>query len=500
MYSPAGYEIRSYIERTAKKFGFKADFGVTVKQLSWNETKGRWNATLTRTLPGDVQSEPFVVSAQWICLSTGFLPNPQIPRLPGFASLRDAPGRSVMHTARWDWSVSGGSQEKPNMVNFRGKRVGIIGTGPTAVQVVPHVAKFADKLLVFQRNPEYVGKHYQEETTRELWEKVAYKRGWNLERMLNIDYWYAELPDRVDRVQDGWTEVPGLKGLTGTPLQTLKPGEESSAIQKLLAQDYAWTAKMRHRVCREVDDPVVAEALQPRGPSFCKRPAFHNSYLSTFNLPNVTLVDTRGEGVTAYTDKGVMANGQEHELDVLILATGYTSAVFDSSPTSGIKAPITGRNGRSLKEKWNGDDFGVMFGLATNEFPNLFFFTPAGSGLSINLTASLVSNARYTAAIIRRALDNTLSPSSLVLEVSKDAEAEYTKQNTEKGRWFSGVASCLPGQVIQPDGSGVDVRHLGEEELKRNPWGGGLLDFRNKFDHWFASGTLTGFTISQVTQ
>ncbi|KAF5578033.1 monooxygenase [Fusarium pseudocircinatum] len=106
---PTGYKSCSYMERTAKKIGFKANFGIMVKQLSWNETESRWNATLARTLPGDMQSEPFVVSAQWICLLTGFLPNPQIPRLPSFASLRDTPESSVMHTTLWEWNISGGS-------------------------------------------------------------------------------------------------------------------------------------------------------------------------------------------------------------------------------------------------------------------------------------------------------------------------------------------------------------------------------------------------------
>lgn len=483
--------------RTAEEAGLTADFGVTVSHLRWDESDGRWHVTLSRTLPDQKQSEPFTVKAQYVSFSTGLLPTPLIPKIPGFTSLRDAPGKIVMHTARWDWNVSGGSPQKPDMVNFQGKRVGIIGTGPTAVQAVPHLAKWAKELLVFQRNPEHVGTHYQEETTREGWEKIAYKKGWHLERMLNLDSLYAETAGRVDRVQDGWSEIPGLRAMTGTPLDTMNPGEEATTVQKLLAQDYEWAAKMRHRVAREVDDPVVAESLQCHGPSFCKRPAFHNSYPSIFNEPNVTLVDTRGKGVVGFTEKGVVANEQVHEVDVLILATGYSGAVFDSTPPGAIKASITGKNGRSLKEKWNGDDFGVWFGLTTNEFPNLFFFTPAGSGMSMNLNASLHTNAGAIATIIQRAQEQASDPSSVVLEISKEAEREYTEANTKKARWFSGVASCVPGLSVQHDGSGVDVRTLSDEELKRNPWGGGLMDFRERFAAWVQTGRLEGFTTSE---
>ena len=490
MHSPFGYEIREYCEKIAEKWQLRGEFGTTVVRSEWDETSKNWAVTLKR------QPDTFTVRARWLICSTGLVPTPHVPRLNGIEIFRSVAGKQLMHTSRWDWEVSGGSQSQPNMAKFADKRVGIIGTGATAVQVIPHVARWAKHTYVFQRSPGYIGPHFQQDTTPELWNKVAYKEGWQAERMVNFDASFLNHPGWTDLVRDGWTPIRGLSALIGSSTEFVAPGEEEQHIQNLLEKDRPWTEDMRRRILDEVKDAETARKLTSQAPSFCKRPTFHNEYLSTFNKPEVTLVDTAGNGVTAYTPNGVMANDQEYEVDVLILATGYINAIFDSDPTKAINAPIIGKGGRSLGDKWNAEDFGVLFGNCTNGFPNLLFFTPTGSGMSANLTAALVTNARMISSIIRGALARATDPSLAVFEAQKDAEDEYTGKVAERGRWFSALAACIPSEALPETEQGPEGESVSEAELKHSVWGGGLLDFQRMCDEWKTEGRMAGFDVS----
>ncbi|GKT84227.1 cyclohexanone monooxygenase [Colletotrichum tofieldiae] len=469
---PTGDEIREQCERVARQFNLKSQFGTTTTYHQWDEDSRRWIVTMKLDSgPGKIP-ESLTVKTQFLITAGGVHPTPQIPRLNGLGVFRSAPGKYVMHTGRWDWACSGGSQTEPDMINFREKTVGIIGTGATAVQVLPHVTKWAKHVYVFQRTPAYVGAHSQKTTTKEDWEKVADKQGWQYERQANLDAAMMREPGTVDVVQDGWSQIAALVAIVGGGSKIIKAGEEKEHERDMVEMDLPWTEKMRRRIDEEVRDPTIAAKLKPWYSGFCKRPTFHDSYLSAFNEPHVTLIDTDGAGVKSYTANGVVADGQEYELDVLILATGYTNSVVDPCPELSVNAPIVGRQQRTLRKKYESKDFGTLFGAATHGFPNLFFYSASGSSASANLTPALDINSRLVAHVVVRALQKASVPNQAVVEVSKQAEDEYTAKVAERARWFSALPNCTPNSFLEAK---LDMKGKKDEELERKKsyWGGG---------------------------
>jgi hypothetical protein len=315
--------------------------------------------------------------------------------------------------------------------------------------------------------------------------------------MENLDSLMTREPVTENLVQDSWTKVPCLSAFVGADESTVTKEQEDSHIKKFLDLDLPWAEEMRDRISREVEDPQTAEKLKPWYPGFCRRPTFHDSYLSTFNKPNVTLVDAKGQGVTAYTPRGVVANGEQYEIDVLVLATGYFVAYLDSCPAMGVNAPVIGRNGRTLRDKWDANDFGTLFGVATNQFPNLFFFTSSGLGISNNLTAALATSARLVAHVITRTFSRASDPARAVFDVAKATEDEYTDKMAESARWFCSLPSCTPSVLFQNDGSkGEPDEKAQEAAARRSHYGGGILGYQRMLEDWHASGRLDkGFAI-----
>jgi cation diffusion facilitator CzcD-associated flavoprotein CzcO len=132
--------------------------------------------------------------------------------------------------------------------------------------------------------------------------------------------------------------------------------------------------RLRSYIDSKVHDKSVAEKLKPWYGGWCKRPTFHDHYLDTFNQENVTLVDTNGKGIDRYSENGLVANGEEYEVDLIVFATGFTVPGHKGGcPSQQTRAPVIGRDGRVLEEKWLGKDFATLFGSATNGFPNYFF-------------------------------------------------------------------------------------------------------------------------------
>ncbi|KPM39224.1 hypothetical protein AK830_g7329 [Neonectria ditissima] len=488
-----GREIRQHSERIAAFNNLQALFSTKVDSQTWDEDKAEWVVRMTRDLGPKRGSHSLEVRAQFVLPAGGVFPDPKVPNLEGFDELRK--NKHVFHTARWDYDYTGGSQENPALVNLKDKIVGIIGTGATAIQVVPIVAKWAKHLYVFQRTPSYCGARMQKETDVETWSKVAHGKGWQLERQRNLNSFLSNNPAAVDLVSDGWTEQRALAGITGHP-KLITPDQIEDHLASLFELDVPRAEKVRARVDEVVKDTATAEKLKAWYSGWCKRPTFHDDYLEAFNQPNVTLVDTDGKGVERYTANGLKANGVQYELDALILATGFESKMSALSPAGRMQIKTTGRGGKDLQDKWVGEEYGSILGVATNQFPNLFFNGFSGAGTSLNLTSVFDINAKLVAHIISEASRKAGNPDKLVIEASKDGEEKYTAEVKKRALWFSGLSTCTPGYFSE-EGAAANIKE--PEELDRvakyTAWGGGPLDFEDVVEAFKAKGTLEGFDV-----
>ncbi|KAK8065115.1 hypothetical protein PG997_011862 [Apiospora hydei] len=350
-----GEEIRRNAEHIAAKFGLQGMFCTSLVAANWNESGGRWDVTLRRQL-GPAHEElnaAFTISTQFLITATGPLSSMSIPALPGLDDFRQE--KKVFHAARWDYDYTGGSPTAPHMPKLRDKVVGIVGTAATAVQAVPELAKWAKHLYVFQRTPTYVGPHEDSRTTPALWNTVTKggAPGWQDERIENLNLFFtddAEVAPDMNLVQDERSRYPSLSAVWGSRRAAcLGPEMAADHTEWMLQREAPHAARLRKFINQTVKDPATAEKLTPWYPGWCKRPAFNNAYLQAFNLPNVTLVDTDGQGVQTYTRHGVVVgageSAREYALDCLVLATGFELSGSGSNPLASSGASCRGRRG-----------------------------------------------------------------------------------------------------------------------------------------------------------
>ena len=491
-YSP-GYEIRKNAEKIAEIDNLKALFSTKVDSLEWDEEKGEWIFKMTRNFGPRHGSHGLTVRAQFVLTAGGIFPDPKVPNVPGYDLLRSQ--KHIFHTSRWDWDYTGGSERNPAMENLKDKVVAIIGTGATAVQAVPAVAKWAKRLYVFQRTPSHCGARRQRETDPKTWSEVAYKKGWQVERQDNFNSFLTNDPEPINLVNDGWTDTPGSSGTLGNP-RLVTASELDEHFNRMIKLDLPQAEKVRARVDEVVKDPATAEKLKAWYPNWCKRPTFHDDYLEAFNKPNVVLVDTDGKGVERYTKDGLTANGTDYEIDVLILGTGFQFHMSAVAPTSRMHAKTIGRDGRELQEKWASADYGTLIGVATNQFPNLFFNAISGFGSSFNLTSTNDVNARLVANIISQASRRARDPNKLIIEATKVGEDEYIEEVKKRALALSVIATCTPGYFSEEGSASRSHSTEGSSDsAKYAPWGGGARDFSRMVEAYKAKGDLKGFSI-----
>lgn len=334
-----GEELRNHSERIAKHYGIadKAMFRTKITDAEWNDDTRRWALKLVQDRgPGHAKIS-FTAYSQFFIHCTGYLDHPKAPKIPGLEGFEG----EIFHTARWNYDITGGSPADQTLTRLEGKRVGILGTGSTSIQVTPKVAQFAKETYVFQRTPGSVGPRGQKETDLAEWEAtVATKPGWQLERTINFEKLCQgeEADDRY--LNDGWSKLKTFSVITGrSDVPVLAKEDIKEHIDDYMRRDVPFQEAIRHRVDEIVHDPKTAEALKPWYPSWCKRPGFHDEYLQTFNLPSVHLVDISStKGVTKATPRGLVGDGQEVELDVIILSTGFRPPFNIRHPDPGAKS------------------------------------------------------------------------------------------------------------------------------------------------------------------
>lgn len=309
--------------------------------------------------------------------------------------------------------------------------------------------------------------------------------GWQKRRRDNFNTLVSGGDAEEDLVSDGWTDI--FRNVTGVAAKQAseKLGRRLTGAERaelMALADYRKMNQVRARVDQIVKDPKTAAALKPWYRQFCKRPCFHDEYLQTFNRPNVHLIDTEGRGVEALTERGVVANGQEYEVDCLIFATGFE---VGTSYTRRAGYDIVGRGGQTLSEHW-ADGLKTLHGLTSHGFPNCFFLGFTQTAITISVPQALYEQADHVAYIVKQARER----GARVVEPTPEAEQAYVdevRSLMRLGERF--YRECTPGYYNSEGQAGNRQGFFSEM------YGAGPLKFFEILAEWRASGELPGMTL-----
>ncbi|MBV1878272.1 MAG: NAD(P)/FAD-dependent oxidoreductase [Pseudomonadales bacterium] len=474
-------EILQHSINIAKKFNLyeKACFQTEVTKVHWDEESNRW------IIETDRKDQ---IKAKFVAMSNGLLTRPKLPGIKGIDKYKG----HTFHTSRWDYDYTGGSSEG-DLSNLADKRVAIIGTGATAVQCIPHLGAAAKELFVFQRTPSSVDVRNNAPTNPEWAAKL--QPGWHRHRMENFELVLAggtpkkmktagteniEAADKkINEVDDGWTDA------ANSAKKMLKQRPKLSAEQKKEVRELADMKKMqeiRDRVGNIVEDQKTADALKAYYWQFCKRPCFHDEYLQTYNRPNVTLVDTKGQGVDEVTANGVIVDGVEYAVDCLIFATGFE---VGSNYTSQSGYDVIGRDSLSLKEKWK-DGLSTFHGLFSKGFPNCFFLGFTQTAVTQSVTHTLDEQAQHLAYVIKHAIN----ADATTVETTQAAENDWVGViNSHSESVEQHYIKCTPGYYNNEGKTGNNNGFLAGQ------FGAGPEKFFRILKDWREEGNLQGLEI-----
>ncbi len=447
-------EILRYLNHVADRFDLRRDitFDTRVTAAHFDEQTARWN------IETDKGSS---ISTTYCVMATGCLSAAKEPRIDGLQSFAG----DLYWTARWP--------HEP--VDFSGRRVGVIGTGSTGIQVIPVIAEQAEHLFVFQRTAQYAvparNRPLDPDEVREIKAEYASLRAL-LKSTATGDVFSArdvsalEVPEeeRNREFEARWRE--GGIGFMASFRDLVANIDANRAAQEFVK------AKIR----AAVEDPEVAELLCPDDIFGGRRLCLDSGYFETFNRPNVTLVDVSKTPITAVTPEGVDVAGKLYAIDALVLATG-----FDAMTGALNRIDIRGRDGKPLKDKWAAGPR-TYLGLAVAGFPNLFVVTGPGSpSVLSNMMTSIEQHVEW----IADCLEHLRSIGARQIEA--DASAEDA--------WVSHVNE-VAGQSLRPS---VDSWYVGANIPGKPrvfmPYLGGAQVYRRKCDDVAAAG-YAGFTVA----
>ncbi len=388
-------EIYDHCKAIADRFDLYdlALFQTTVTHTTWLEDEKLWRIQTDR---GDDMKAKFVICAN------GPMSKPKLARIEGIERFK---GHSF-HTSRWDYDYCG-----ENLENLEDKRVAIIGTGATAVQAVPELAKNAKELYVFQRTPS----------------SIDIRNDWPTD------------PNWARKLKPGWQEKRRQRNIDGPRLSPQQQEERAkiSKEEKIRRQENAnidYMMWIHERIDEIVKDKATADSLKPWYMFMCKRPCFHDEYLPSFNLPNVHLVDTHGKGVNEITEKGPVFDGKEYEVDLIIYATGF------EVQKTGIYNQIVGANGQEINDKYK-DGIRTLFGVQSQGYPNMFIMAGYQASFQFNITDVLTVQGDYIASCIDYALKNNCESIDITPEIEEWWVQEVINHRGKTDR----NKECTPG-------------------------------------------------------
>ena len=390
-----GPEIFAHCQAIARRYDLYdlAVFRTTVISTVWDKDERLWRIGTDR---GDTMKARFVICAN------GTLSKPKLSKIAGMETFA---GHSF-HSSRWDYGYTG-----QDLSGLADKVVGIIGTGASAVQAIPRLAKAAKELYVFQRTPSSIDLRNDRPTDPE---------------------WSA-------RLKPGWQAARRMKHLTGREIDAAKKAElaamsREEKIRKQENDNIDYMMRIHRRIEEIVEDKATAEALKPWYMFMCKRPCFDDEYLPAYNRPSVHLVDTQGKGITEINAQGPVFEGRTYPLDVLIYATGF------EVQTTGIYNEIRGRDGREINETYS-DGLRTLFGVHTHGYPNLFIMGGYQASFQFNLTFMLQTQGDHIAECIAYAREHGYAE----IDVSPESEEWWVQEVIAHRGKTTRNQDCTPG-------------------------------------------------------
>jgi len=464
-YTPAP-EIFGHARRIAATFGLydNALFSTEVTGLEWDDDSSRWIISTDR---GDE------IRARFVAMGTGPLHRPKLPGIPGIEQFEG----HAFHTSRWDYDYTGGDAAGAPLDRLADKRVGIIGTGATAVQCIPHLARSAQELYVFQRTPSSIDVRNNHPIEPDWFATLG--PGWQQEWLANFAILQTGGFAEEDLVKDGWTDI--AQRIRDRIIADM--GEDFGPEAMLRAYEDSDDEKMteiRARVDTIVHDPATAEALKPWYRQLCKRPCFHDEYLQAYNEPSAHLVDTDGQGVERIDETGVWVAGVHHELDCIIFASGFEVGT-DYARRSGFET--VGRGGVKLSEHW-ADGMQTLHGVHVLGFPNMFII---GLSQAANLISNITHNLTEAGSTIATVVAHAIDVGADQVEVTEQAEAAWVALIEGNSAGFLGNPDCTPG-YYNNEGRPVGRR----ERLNSSGYPLGPVAYFEFIDRWRASGEFEG--------
>jgi cation diffusion facilitator CzcD-associated flavoprotein CzcO len=459
---PAQPEIEAYLNFVADRLDLRRDiqFDTKVVAMAFDEEATAW---VVRTEAGEIFVASFVIAA------SGILSAPLPPDIPGITSFAG----TSLSTSRWP----------KEGFDLTGKRVGVIGTGSTGVQLIPVVAREALRLYVFQRSP-------------------AYTLPWRVRRLE---------PGELDEMKARYGEIRAAQRahpvgaarlsafsvlfemLRRPPLKSASREEQLRAIEEngvLGALNWGdvffdieanrMAAKLYgEAVARIVKDPQTAAALVPEHPFACKRPIIDQGYYETFNRDNVTLVDLRKAPIREVTPTGIRTEHDLYELDVIVYATG-----FDAMTGALSRIDIRGRDAMSLAEFWASQGSLSYLGLAVAGFPNLFTVQGPGSpSAATNFVAALEQHVEWISDCIAYLRANGIR----TIEALAAAQQEWIDHTT---------ALVAPTVLVHPScNSWYNGGNVPGKKRMYMSYTGGIPEYRRRCDE-IAAGGYTGFKLT----
>lgn len=457
-------EIYHQCKLIAEKYDLyeHALFQTRVREIRWDERTCRWSISTDRDDK---------ITAQFVITSTGPLNKPRLPGIPG---IHDFKGHSF-HTCRWDFDYTGGDS-KGGLTKLADKKVAIIGTASTGVQAIPHLAEGAGHLYVFQRTPTAVFPRGNRATDQSWAESL--EPGWQDQRVTNFNEVVTGRNPDIDMVNDCWTEIfkvipsttPGMRGANDP--DAMINAERADALRMNM---------IRERVESIVKDPETAERLKPWFRLLCKRPTFNDEYLESYNRGNVTLVDvSECKGVQRITEKGVVANDTEYEVDCIVFATGFE---MSSDLHRRVDYRTYGVGGQDLFDYWK-DGRRTLHGHSTHNFPNLFICGVTQAGLSMNFSSMYGAQAEHIAYIINQVDERGARAVQPVREAEEEWVDTIYKLSRRNAEFLS---NCTPG-YFNNDGK-HNERNAG---FLSDAYAPGILAFNELIAEWREEGSCDG--------